>query len=158
MADSELAALRAARLAQLQQSGTDGNAQSGASSEEAEKRRAEEQMRRDLLATALEPAARERRMFRLSFRIFCGDLSTHLQCPVLRSYLLRGRIRLSLSSCGCYNLGNSGDVSTSNNSSIYSSRYGCTPLAVILVRLKIINIGRRSAEKSFRSGYNRGMS
>ncbi|KAI0003399.1 PDCD5-related protein, partial [Russula compacta] len=28
--------------------------------EEAEKRRAEEQMRRDLLATALEPAARER--------------------------------------------------------------------------------------------------
>ncbi len=62
MADSELAALRAARLAQLQQSGTDGNAQSGASSEEAEKRRAEEQMRRDLLATALEPAARERRM------------------------------------------------------------------------------------------------
>jgi len=72
MADSELAALRAARLAQLQQSGTDGNAQSGASSEEAEKRRAEEQMRRDLLATALEPAARERRMFRLSFGSSAG--------------------------------------------------------------------------------------
>jgi len=61
MADAELAALRAARLAQLQQSSTDGSGQSGATGEEAEKRRAEEQMRRDLLATALEPAARERR-------------------------------------------------------------------------------------------------
>ncbi|KAI0279818.1 PDCD5-related protein [Russula aff. rugulosa BPL654] len=60
MADPELAALRAARLTQLQQSGTDGSGQSGASSEDAEKRRAEEQMRRELLATALEPAARER--------------------------------------------------------------------------------------------------
>jgi Double-stranded DNA-binding domain len=62
MADPELAALRAARLTQLQQSGTDGSGQSGNGSEEAEKRRAEEQMKRDLLATALEPAARERRM------------------------------------------------------------------------------------------------
>ena len=62
MADPELAALRAARLTQLQQSGTDGSGQNGASSEDAEKRRAEEQMRRELLATALEPAARERRM------------------------------------------------------------------------------------------------
>ena len=66
MADPELAALRAARLNQLQQSAGvgGGNAQSGAgagSTEEAEKRRAEEQMRRDLLATTLEPAARERR-------------------------------------------------------------------------------------------------
>jgi programmed cell death protein 5 len=62
MADPELAALRAARLTQLQQSNTDENGQSAARSEDAEKRRAEEQMRRDLLATALEPAARERRM------------------------------------------------------------------------------------------------
>ena len=67
MADPELAALRAARLNQLQQNagvGGGGNPQSGAgagSNEEAEKRRAEEQMRRDLLATTLEPAARERR-------------------------------------------------------------------------------------------------
>jgi programmed cell death protein 5 len=64
MADPELAALRAARLNQLQQSSGVGgdNGQSGAgSSEETEKRRVEEQMRRDLLATALEPAARERR-------------------------------------------------------------------------------------------------
>ncbi|KAF8462465.1 DNA-binding TFAR19-related protein [Russula ochroleuca] len=60
MADPELAALRAARLTQLQQSNTDENGQSAARSEDAEKRRAEEQMRRDLLATALEPAARER--------------------------------------------------------------------------------------------------
>jgi len=61
MADPELAALRAARLNQLQQSGTDPGTQNGARGEEAEKRRAEEQMRRDLLASALEPAARERR-------------------------------------------------------------------------------------------------
>ncbi len=61
MADPELAALRAARLSQLQKSGSDGNDQGVGASEDAEKRRAEEQMRRDLLATALEPAARERR-------------------------------------------------------------------------------------------------
>ncbi|KAI9428324.1 DNA-binding TFAR19-related protein [Lactarius indigo] len=60
MADPELAALRAARLSQLQESGKDAHGQSVGSSEDAEKRRAEEQMRRDLLATALEPAARER--------------------------------------------------------------------------------------------------
>ena len=74
MADPELAALRAARLNQLQQSSgpNGGNGQSGAgTSEEAEKRRAEEQMRRDLLATALEPAARERRTsYGLPFRLF----------------------------------------------------------------------------------------
>jgi len=55
MADPELAALRAARLDQLQKSTNDAG-------EDAEKRRAEVQMRQDLLATALEPAARERRM------------------------------------------------------------------------------------------------
>lgn len=68
MADSELAALRAARLSQLQNSGADSNGPSTGGSEDAEKRRAEEQMRRDLLATALEPAARERRM---SLRLLC---------------------------------------------------------------------------------------
>lgn len=73
MADPELAALRAARLAQLQQSGTDGSGQSGASSEEAEKRRADEQMRRDLLATALEPAARERRMSNCLLGSYAGN-------------------------------------------------------------------------------------
>ena len=73
MADPELAALRAARLTQLQQSGTDANGQSGASSEEAEKRRAEEQMKRDLLATALEPAARERRMSNCLLGSYAGN-------------------------------------------------------------------------------------
>ena len=73
MADPELAALRAARLTQLQQSGTDGNGQTGASSEEAEKRRAEEQMRRDLLATALEPAARERCMSNCLVGSYAGN-------------------------------------------------------------------------------------
>ena len=136
MADPELAALRAARLNQLQQSGTDGSSQSGASSEEVEKRRAEEQMRRDLLATALEPAARERRMSNcLLGRILCREWPMHLQCPVLRSYLPRGRIRSSLSSCGWYNLASSGDVSASNNSSICLNRYGCPlPPGVILMR------------------------
>lgn len=75
MADPELAALRAARLTQLQQSGTDGSGQNGASSEDAEKRRAEEQMRQDLLATALESAARERRMSNCLPRILCGRMA-----------------------------------------------------------------------------------
>ena len=73
MADPELAALRAARLTQLQQSSTDENAQNGARSEEAEKRRADEQTRRDLLATALEPAARERRMSNCILFVFCRN-------------------------------------------------------------------------------------
>ncbi|KAI9456464.1 DNA-binding TFAR19-related protein [Russula earlei] len=63
MDDPELATLRAARLNQLQQAGTDpsGNGQNVSRSEDAaEQKRAEEQMRRDLLATALEPTARER--------------------------------------------------------------------------------------------------
>jgi len=61
MSDSdELAGIRAARLNQLQQSGAVNNGQNSGSGEEAEKRRAEEQLRRDLLASALEPAARER--------------------------------------------------------------------------------------------------
>jgi DNA-binding TFAR19-related protein (PDSD5 family) len=61
----ELAAIRAARLNQLQQSGAANNGQNSGSGEEAEKRRAEEQLRRDLLASALEPAARERRTYGL---------------------------------------------------------------------------------------------
>ncbi|KAN0115866.1 DNA-binding TFAR19-like protein [Russula decolorans] len=92
MADPELAALRAARLTQLQQSGTDGNSQSGASSEEAEKRRAEEQMRRDLLATALEPAARER-LSRIA--LVSPTRSNQIESILLRmvqSGQLRGRV------------------------------------------------------------------
>lgn len=61
MDDPELAALRAARLNQLQQSGGPGGGVGGqGSGEEAAKRQQEEQMRGDLLATVLEPAARER--------------------------------------------------------------------------------------------------
>ncbi|CCM05052.1 uncharacterized protein FIBRA_07254 [Fibroporia radiculosa] len=56
MEDPELAAIRAARMSQLQQS---SNA-SGESGEEKSKRDAEDQMRRDLLATVLDGAARER--------------------------------------------------------------------------------------------------
>ena len=58
MADSELAKIRAARLQQLQQ-----NAPTGSTNErdEAAKRQTEEEMRRDLLATVLDSAARERR-------------------------------------------------------------------------------------------------
>lgn len=78
MADPELAALRAARLNQLQQSSTDGSGQSSTSSEDAEKRRADEQMRRDLLATALEPAARERRMSIVHCLIVFSDLMREL--------------------------------------------------------------------------------
>ena len=51
MEDPELAAIRAARQ---QQGGAQGGEDDGA------KQAAEEQMRRDLLATVLEPAARER--------------------------------------------------------------------------------------------------
>jgi Double-stranded DNA-binding domain len=59
--DSELAAIRAARLSQLQQ-----NAGNGSNEGETEQRAsataaAEEQMRRDLLATVLDVPARERR-------------------------------------------------------------------------------------------------
>lgn len=61
MADPELAALRAARLNQLQQSGGPaGGAGGQGGEEEAANRQREEQMRGDLLATVLEPAARER--------------------------------------------------------------------------------------------------
>lgn len=59
MEDPELAAIRAARMSQLQQQGP---AQGGGSGEEEAKRTAEEQMRRDVLATVLDSAARERCM------------------------------------------------------------------------------------------------
>ena len=56
MEDPELAAIRAARMNQLQQQG--GSAQA---EEDNGKQAAEEQMRRDHLATILDTAARERR-------------------------------------------------------------------------------------------------
>ena len=58
MEDPELAAIRAARMSQLQQSAPQG----GNAAEEESKRNTEEQMRRDILATVLDSGARERCM------------------------------------------------------------------------------------------------
>ncbi|OBZ75631.1 Programmed cell death protein 5 [Grifola frondosa] len=59
--DPELAAIRAARMSQLQQNTSNGAGGAQApGGEDESKRAAEEQMRRDLLATVLDSAARER--------------------------------------------------------------------------------------------------
>ena len=60
MEDLELAAIRAARMSQLQQNAPRGAAGGNGANEEEGQRSAEEQMRRDLLATVLDPGARER--------------------------------------------------------------------------------------------------
>ncbi|EJD46066.1 DNA-binding TFAR19-related protein [Auricularia subglabra TFB-10046 SS5] len=65
MEDSELQAIRAARMAQLQQQaggGGGGSGGGGGGDEEQAKRQAaqHEQMKRDILATVLDSAARER--------------------------------------------------------------------------------------------------
>lgn len=67
MDDQELAAIRAARLQQLQQQGGVPNGGGGDAEGEdpeaaAAQRRSEEEMKRAILAQILEPAARERRM------------------------------------------------------------------------------------------------
>lgn len=59
MEDPELAAIRAARMNQLKQQAPAAGASAAG---EDDKRAAEEQMRRDLLATVLDSGARERRM------------------------------------------------------------------------------------------------
>ena len=73
MEDQELAAIRAARLQQLRQNasqGSEATPNQDNSGEEAAKRAAtEEQMRRDLLATVLDHAARERRELRVDGRM-----------------------------------------------------------------------------------------
>ena len=63
MEDQELAAIRAARLEQLKQSAPTGGGQepSGEDADAAKRAASQEQMRRDLLATVLDNAARERR-------------------------------------------------------------------------------------------------
>lgn len=63
MEDQELAAIRAARLNQLRQNASSGGGPTPSANEGEDdtKRAAEEQMRRDMLATVLGPAARERR-------------------------------------------------------------------------------------------------
>ena len=57
--DPELAAIRAARISQLQQNAA-GRTE-GPDDEELKRRAADEEMRRDLLATVLDSGARERR-------------------------------------------------------------------------------------------------
>lgn len=89
MADAELAALRAARLHQLE-----ANAPAGASegAEEEGKRQSEEQMRRDLLSTVLEPTARER-LSRIA--LVSPERSRQIEGILLRmaqSGQLRGRV------------------------------------------------------------------
>lgn len=91
MDDQELAAIRAARLNQLQQSGASSGQASfpgvpsaqGApgNAEDDAKRAAEEQMRRDLLATVLDSAARERRM--LNYRLLLFALYSYVIDTVL---------------------------------------------------------------------------
>ena len=64
MEDPELAAIRAARMNQLQQGSPAGGA--APSGEDAAQRAAEEEMRHNLLATLLDSAARERCMLLLA--------------------------------------------------------------------------------------------
>ncbi|KAH8102941.1 DNA-binding TFAR19-related protein [Cristinia sonorae] len=87
MEDSELAAIRSARMNQLQQPGAPGG-----SAEEDSKRAAEEQMRRDLLATVLDTAARER-LSRIA--LVSADRARQIEAMLLRlaqSGQLRGRV------------------------------------------------------------------
>ena len=100
MEDAELAAIRAARLQQLRQNAGSSSPSSlptpqgipgGSSNNEADsaKREAEEQMRRDLLATVLDQKARERR--KLAILYACVLSNTDWIVPVY----------LSCSHCPC---------------------------------------------------------
>ncbi|KAL6307962.1 DNA-binding TFAR19-related protein, partial [Sparassis latifolia] len=90
MEDPELAAIRAARMSQLQQQNAGrGGGQGG---EDEGKRVAEEQMRRDLLATVLDHAARER-LARIA--LVSPDRARQIEAILLRmaqSGQLRGRV------------------------------------------------------------------
>ncbi|KAJ3489935.1 hypothetical protein NLI96_g1790 [Meripilus lineatus] len=90
MEDPELAAIRAARMSQLQQQ--QGPAPGGNGGEEETKRAAEDQMRRDLLATVLDSAARER-LSRIA--LVSPERSRQIEAILLRmaqSGQLRGRV------------------------------------------------------------------
>lgn len=80
MDDQELAAIRAARLNQLRQDSSGAGEQvtsgNGDSAEDVAKRASEEQMRRELLATVLDSAARERRMLS-RLRIIITPIDTY---------------------------------------------------------------------------------
>jgi DNA-binding TFAR19-related protein (PDSD5 family) len=71
MEDPELAAIRAARIQQLKDQG--GQASPGGDvpggQDDSAQRAAEAEMRRNLLATVLDSAARERRTFTIAVRI-----------------------------------------------------------------------------------------
>ncbi|KAI0811205.1 DNA-binding TFAR19-related protein [Irpex lacteus] len=89
MADPELQAIRAARMEQLQQEAGG----SGAGDDEAAKQRvAEEEMRRNLLATVLDTAARER-LSRIA--LVSQDRARQIEAILLRmaqTGQLRGRV------------------------------------------------------------------
>lgn len=88
MEDPELAAIRAARKNQLQQNAS----RDGEGGEDDGKRAAEEQMRRDLLATVLDTAARER-LARIA--LVSPQRSQQIEAILLRmaqSGQLRGRV------------------------------------------------------------------
>jgi len=89
--DPELAAIRAARISQLQQNAASRT--SGQDDEELKQRAAnEEQMRRDILATVLDPGARER-LARIS--LVSPERSKQIETILLRmaqSGQLRGKI------------------------------------------------------------------
>ncbi|TCD70572.1 hypothetical protein EIP91_002602 [Steccherinum ochraceum] len=87
MEDPELAAIRAARMNQLQQQG----APTGGGEDES-KRAAEEQMRLDLLATVLDTAARER-LSRIA--LVSAERARQIEAMLLRlaqGGQLRGRV------------------------------------------------------------------
>ncbi|KAI0702315.1 PDCD5-related protein [Cytidiella melzeri] len=89
MDDPELEAIRAARMSQLQQ---DSTGLGSAGGEEAAKRAAEEEMRRNLLATVLDNAARER-LSRIA--MVSQDRARQIESILLRmaqSGQLRGRV------------------------------------------------------------------
>ncbi|TFY75619.1 hypothetical protein EWM64_g8392 [Hericium alpestre] len=87
MGDAELAAIRAARLNQLQQKESGGAPGEGAGEDEA-KRQNEEQMRRDMLATVLDSAARERRMLTSIFFWYATYSSAPFRMAVARIALV----------------------------------------------------------------------
>ncbi|KAI0792833.1 DNA-binding TFAR19-related protein [Abortiporus biennis] len=90
MEDPELAAIRAARMNQLQKQGVP-SATSG-NGEDDSKRAAEEQMRRDLLATVLDHDARER-LSRIA--LVSPDRARQIEAILLRmaqTGQLRGRV------------------------------------------------------------------
>lgn len=98
MEDSELQAIRAARMAQLQQQQGGGGGAGpvapgeGAGEDQAAKQAAQEEMRRNLLATVLDPAARER-LARIA--LVSPQRSGQIESILLRmaqSGQLRGRV------------------------------------------------------------------